>query len=286
MKVAAVVVTRDRLDVLLRGLSAVHAQSRQPDMVFVVDNGSSDGTALELQRLGTVSVIETGDNLGYAAALAVGMSAARTEGVDACWLLDDDSVPTADALARLTTVLASRPNAGLIGLRGGLLTRGSIKHLDAIATSRRPSPLPGVHQVDFVLVDGALASRAAVERAGLPRADFFMMLEDIEYSWRVGQAGLEVLTLSSELIERGHLGSVGASTNHWRSYYQSRNHVRWALDSGDWMVRLGCVRRQALFLAACAADPRRRVRKAKAHLLGIVDGFRGRMGRTVEPGSL
>jgi rhamnopyranosyl-N-acetylglucosaminyl-diphospho-decaprenol beta-1,3/1,4-galactofuranosyltransferase len=45
MKVAAVVVTYNRRDLLLESLAAVLAQSRAPDSVIVVDNASEDGTA-------------------------------------------------------------------------------------------------------------------------------------------------------------------------------------------------------------------------------------------------
>jgi GT2 family glycosyltransferase len=44
-KVAAVVVTYNRRDLLLESLAAVLAQSRAPDSVIVVDNASEDGTA-------------------------------------------------------------------------------------------------------------------------------------------------------------------------------------------------------------------------------------------------
>jgi rhamnopyranosyl-N-acetylglucosaminyl-diphospho-decaprenol beta-1,3/1,4-galactofuranosyltransferase len=40
MKVAAVVVTYNRRDLLLESLAAVLAQSRAPDSVIVVDNAS------------------------------------------------------------------------------------------------------------------------------------------------------------------------------------------------------------------------------------------------------
>jgi rhamnopyranosyl-N-acetylglucosaminyl-diphospho-decaprenol beta-1,3/1,4-galactofuranosyltransferase len=44
-RVVAVVVTYNRRELLLESLAAVRAQSRAPDVVIVVDNASSDGTA-------------------------------------------------------------------------------------------------------------------------------------------------------------------------------------------------------------------------------------------------
>src|SRR5262249_49594778 len=48
--VAAVVVTCNRRQLLLEALEAVHAQSRAPDAVIVVDNASADGTAAAVRR--------------------------------------------------------------------------------------------------------------------------------------------------------------------------------------------------------------------------------------------
>ena len=44
-RVAAVVVTYNRRDLLLESLAAVHGQLRPPDTVIVVDNASADDTA-------------------------------------------------------------------------------------------------------------------------------------------------------------------------------------------------------------------------------------------------
>ena len=44
-RVTAVVVTYNRRQLLLEALAAVHAQSRAPDAVIVVDNASTDDTA-------------------------------------------------------------------------------------------------------------------------------------------------------------------------------------------------------------------------------------------------
>jgi len=48
--VAAVVVTCNRRQLLLEALEAVHAQTPAPDVVIVVDNASTDGTAPAVRR--------------------------------------------------------------------------------------------------------------------------------------------------------------------------------------------------------------------------------------------
>jgi GT2 family glycosyltransferase len=273
----------------MNALDAVMAQHRPPDEIYVVDNDSEDGTADLLRGRSDLTYVRLDDNVGYAAGLAAGIDAAWSSDCDSFWLMDDDSSPHPDALSRLADVADQAVGAGIVGLRGGLLRGGMVRHLAGPqALSQLPSPLPGVREVGFVLVDGALLRRSAVAVAGAPRSDFFMMLEDVELSWRIGRAGLSVLVLESELIDRGHLGSTDTTSKkpQWRRYYQSRNHVRWAIESRSAILILGCVRRQLRFIAVCLLSPRARRRRLMAHVRGIWDGVRGRMGRTVEPGAM
>jgi rhamnopyranosyl-N-acetylglucosaminyl-diphospho-decaprenol beta-1,3/1,4-galactofuranosyltransferase len=136
--------------------------------------------------------------------------------------------------------------------------------------------------VDFVLLDGSLVSRCVIDAIGFPRVDYFMMLEDVEYSLRARRANFAVFVTDRDLMRRAHLGSV-PGTALWRSYYQSRNHVRMALDFRSPSLLLGCMARQARFMSAALAAPDRRRERVKLRLRGIWDGLRGRMGRRVEP---
>jgi rhamnopyranosyl-N-acetylglucosaminyl-diphospho-decaprenol beta-1,3/1,4-galactofuranosyltransferase len=228
------------------------------------------------------------DNRGYPGGLAAGMEAAVRAGFDGFWLMDDDSQPMPSALAGLEAAALEVPTAGIIGLRGGTIRFGLIRHLHHLdELSKQPLVVPGVYKTDYTLVDGALVLRRAVEAAGLPRSDFFMMMEDIEYGWRVSQAGLDVAVLDEELIDRGHLGSGGGpeKSTLWRSYYQTRNHVRWAIDSRSPAILFGCLTRQLRFLVAGLRINDRRATRVRCRVTGAWHGVRGRMGRTIEPGS-
>jgi glycosyltransferase involved in cell wall biosynthesis len=154
MRIASIVVTFNRSRILAESLEALLAQKRPPDQVLVVDNGSTDGTTAMLARdFPTVETVSSGENLGYGAGLAVGMRACQGRGLDAYWLMDDDSRPEPDALEQLVRAHEGAPAAALVALRGGLLTGGLIRHLKSPrAVERRPKLGPGVHSVDFGLV--------------------------------------------------------------------------------------------------------------------------------------
>src|SRR5215471_20432657 len=102
MKVAAVVVTYNRRDLLLESLAAVLAQTRAPDKVIVVDNASQDGTAAAVrEKFPAVHLAELRRNSGGAGGFAGGMALALADGADLIWLMDDDTVPEPGALSAL-----------------------------------------------------------------------------------------------------------------------------------------------------------------------------------------
>jgi len=101
-RVAAVVVTYNRRDLLLESLAAVLAQTRAPDKVIVVDNASEDGTAAAVRdRFPSVHLAELRRNSGGAGGFAGGMALALADGADLIWLMDDDTVPEPGALSAL-----------------------------------------------------------------------------------------------------------------------------------------------------------------------------------------
>jgi rhamnopyranosyl-N-acetylglucosaminyl-diphospho-decaprenol beta-1,3/1,4-galactofuranosyltransferase len=283
LRVAAVVVTHNRREVLAETLRAACIQTRPSDRIYVVDNASDDGTG-ELLRTEFPEVTHQriADNLG-AGGRARGIEAAWSDGFDAFWLVDDDSAPHADALETLLAAAErGSDRIGMVGCQGGVIRFGLIRHLDDRSRLERHRVADDLFAVDFALLDGSLVLRRTVEQIGVPRVDYFIMMEDVEYPLRAQRAGFEVLIVGRDLMSRAHLGST-AATRQWRSYYQSRNHLRMALDFRSPSLLFGCALRQARFVVAGLSARDQRWLRIKLRLRGLWDGLRGRMGRRVEP---
>lgn len=288
--VAAVVVTFNRRDVLRSTLEAVADQARRPDAVVVVDNASEDGTEAMLEgAFPWAAYLRMPENLGFAAGLGAGMRWALDEGHGYVWLLDDDSRPGAQALRRSLEVAKRVDRLGAVGSSGGMLSRGVP---DRRPERRHPFRLDGegrLYRCDFLLLDGALIPAEAIRAVGLPRGDFFMGYEDVEYTSRLSGAGLRVLLLDEDLIDRAHLGSGGAvgngSSPPWRAYYQTRNHLLTALDRGGPSEILGWALRQGRLIVGTLLHGDRKLAKIRLRALGAWHGARGITGRTIEPGS-
>jgi GT2 family glycosyltransferase len=289
-QVAAVVVTRNRSQVLRETLLAIGDQEWAPASVLVVDNDSHDGTeAMLREEFPDVGYHRLPENLGFGAGLAAGMELAARRDPDYFWLLDDDSRPAPITLRRCLGVAASLPRFGIIGLSGGKIRWGHLEVHPYVPTpDGRPTDPPLLNHSDYVHLDGAVVARDAVEQLGFPRADFFMMLEDVEYSNRLKRAGWEVahFELDEDLIFRGNLGSGGDGrpSPPWRAYYQTRNHLLMALDHRSPLEVAGWLYRQVKFIAAAALSLDRKAERIGLRLLGAWHALRRVSGRTIEPG--
>lgn len=271
--VGAVIVTYQRPRELERTLGEVLGQTVRPVGTWVVDNGADLEVAEHVRRAGSdVYYVPMPDNLGYAAGLAAGMRRCCESGQRFVWLLDDDSHPARESLERCLDLLLATPRCGIVGLSGGYLRKGVPIHTEP----------PARTACDFVLVDGAVVACAAVEEVGYPRSDFFMMMEDVEFSSRLRQHGWQVLYLGENLIDRVHLGSTGMAPP-WRGYYQSRNHLVMALEHRSPAEVWGWAGRQVRLAAGALLRGDRKLERVGLRALGAWHGVIGRMGRTVEP---
>jgi len=179
-------------------LEALAEQLREGDELIVVDNGSSDGTPGAVREAAPrATVIEAGENLGFAA--ASNRAAALSSGELLLFLNPDAIVAPGFRDAIELPVSGDRRWAawqGLVTADGGRVinTRGGIVHFtgiawaggsgDPVGTSEGTVGEPG-------FVSGAcLAIRAATfEDAGGFVERFFLYHEDVELSLRLRLAG-------------------------------------------------------------------------------------------------
>ena len=205
-RVAAVVVTFNRRDLLARLLDALRA-TPDLDEVIVVDNASTDGTQELLGGLGTegvpVHVVSLTANTGGAGGFNTGLATAMERGADLAWLMDDDGIPDAACLRRLLefdgeldfwgpAVLAEGDTTQLcfpIRLPGRTSVVSRMTDVEGAADDRGLLP-------DIVIpFNGVLVTRALVDEIGLPREEFFIWGDDHEYRLRAERAGARIATV-------------------------------------------------------------------------------------------
>ncbi len=204
MRIAVVIVTFNRWEYLKSALSAILPQLSPQDAVFVIDNGSSDGTRKLLPRtFPAVRVLLADENVGGAGGFAFGLDLAMAEGFSHAWLMDDDGEPAPDALAELVHAVDDQPDAPWWTsttwfYRGTVeqARRGESLTPAIPGTDGKFGTLPA-RRATFV---GLLVNLDVARREPLPVADFFIWHDDSEYTARLSRATAGVRSLSSSII--------------------------------------------------------------------------------------
>ena len=89
MKIAAVVVTFNRKEYLVKNIEALLAQVNAPMDILIIDNASTDGTEETIRHYmdaGQILYENTGENLGGAGGFNFGIRRAYEAGYDAIWI--------------------------------------------------------------------------------------------------------------------------------------------------------------------------------------------------------
>ncbi len=229
--------------VLHHQMEALLGQTRSLDEIIVVDNASTDGTAvLVSQRYPKVTLLRLSENLGLGAGLAAGVAyGALEKGHDWIWTFDQDSVPNGDALEILLDGVTSLENlGGELGMVAPIpVHRGTGTHYPPLLWQNgfvKPSTEllnQPIWFADLVISSGCMMRREVVKRIGLPRADLFLDFVDFDYCLRARHNGYKIGVISASHLwhEIGScrqvrfFGSYRTWSEHppWREYYKSRN---------------------------------------------------------------
>lgn len=301
ISIAAVVVTFNRRHLLQECLRGLLAQTRPLDEIIVVDNGSTDQTRVMLiEQFPDVTIVALDENLGGAGGFAKGIEFAYAQGHDWIWIMDDDAIPHPEALACLLKVLQNTE----VGRRSEVFVSSLPRSRDSeelvwpIKASKgwiselTQSP-KGPFEADFLPFLGLLLPAQAVVKVGLPRVDFFVLLDDVEYCYRAKTKGYTLICVPESLIyhpipPRKKFRMLKKTIfveclPPWKGYYDIRNRVLLGLEYEGfkfWYRRLPVLSlRIMLSLLWCGA----RSDRLCLYTRGILDGFMGRTGKLVIP---
>lgn len=210
-RVAAVIVTHKRVDLLRASLNVVANQTRPVEWVIVVDNGCEDAVRDLLNDVaGDRGVyLPSTTNLGGAGGFAYGFLQALALGAEAVWCADDDGRPentkvlatlmdcaTRHCLDEVSPVVCNlaEPDKLAFPLRRGIEWR---RYRSELFDPKHP-----VEEQDFLpniasLFNGALISADAMARIGVPDYRLFIRGDEVEYHRRLSRSGLKFGTCLS-----------------------------------------------------------------------------------------
>jgi GT2 family glycosyltransferase len=199
-------------------LESVLAQSRPPEELIVVDNGSTDGSAQYVrERFGTARVLELGRNTGFAGGANAGLRAATSEAVA---LVNQDVRLEPDWLERACRALDEAPRAASVATKmldlgdpslvydaGDILRRdGACEQRGRFERDDGRFDEPG--EIFGACAGAALYRREAVLDAGGFDERFFLYLEDADLALRLRLAGWTCVYEPAVALHAGE-GSAG-----------------------------------------------------------------------------
>jgi GT2 family glycosyltransferase len=228
LKVSIVIVNWKTPDLLARCLDSIATDKNHQDFeIFVVDNNSGDQSVPMLkERYGYVHLIENTDNLGFSKGCNQAIPLAKG---DYILLLNPDAVVVESAISTMAEFLDENPKTGAVGPKvlnpdGSLqlacrrafpsvsasffrLTYLSLlfpKH-PAIAKYNLTSADPDkLLEVDALSGSAMMVRRQAVDKIGLLDEDIFMFGEDIDWCWRIKEAGWNVMYIPTAVVYHIH----------------------------------------------------------------------------------
>jgi rhamnopyranosyl-N-acetylglucosaminyl-diphospho-decaprenol beta-1,3/1,4-galactofuranosyltransferase len=228
--VAAVVVTYNRLADLKKCLDTLREQTRPLDTIFVINNGSNDGTEEWLATQPDLRVT-TQANLGGAGGFATGIDTAYKAGYTWLWCMDDDCLAAPDALSNLL----NSPNLGPC-IKNSMSV--SVNSRDELAffvdrpnvSYRKVSDMTGMDLIYGVasFFNGTLVHSEVVKAIGIPDKQLFIWGDEVEYMTRAQKMGFPVVTVPSSVFyhpasfDRDGIPWPAA----WKQYYAVRNQRR------------------------------------------------------------
>lgn len=189
-KIVAIVVTYNRRQLLEKCVNALLLQKISCDIV-IIDNASTDGTQAYLGTIECtrIHVIRNKVNSGGAGGFHQGVQVGIERGYDYLWLMDDDTFPCVDALAKLMNAASKLENFGFLSslamwtdgkpcrMNVQKITKKWWLDLDKIYLG-----LLRVQQATFVSL---LVQAQTIKKVGLPVKEFFIWGDDIEFTRRI-----------------------------------------------------------------------------------------------------
>lgn len=205
VRIAVVVLNWRAPAMTLRAIERAFGQTREPDHIFVVENGSGDDSETVL-RAGLApygdrcTLLSNYDNLGFGGGCNTALRCILDQDYDFCWLLNNDAVPSPTCLAELCDT-ATRTS--LIGAVGSLLFDPAKPGADHYGSRLNPVTLIShslgslddveSYRYGWLTAASLLVCVSALRHVGIFDERYFMYWEDADLSMRLRAAGYSLV---------------------------------------------------------------------------------------------
>lgn len=288
-RVAALVLNYNGREVTLQALASLSQTTYPAYDLWVIDNGSTDGSAEAIaSAFPGVRQMRIDQNEGPAKGVSEGMRRAMEEGYDYLLILNNDIEVDPDLLTEMVRVAESEPSIGIVGPKayyfwerdtiwsaGGRLRFGEAITRERGQGERDRGQYDEDCEVEYVNGCAMLVKRAAVAAAGLWDPVFFLCIEDADFCVRARRHGFRCFYAHRARL--WHM--VSSSTGGYKpgkTFHSGRSTAIFVRRYANPAQRLKALLLMALAVPAAFLRelPRGNQKAALAKLRGYVAGFR------------
>ncbi len=231
-KIAAIVVTYNRKELLKECIDAILCQTLLPGRIFIINNASTDGTEqLIYENYINNSIIEyvaLDSNTGGAGGFSRGIEVAYEAGYDWIWMMDDDVAPSQNCLEELFNYTSQsecvHPKKvftdeteqvweGFFNINTGNIEfkeKNEFQYDNLYA------------KVNYGCFEGMLVSRNIIDEIGFPDKRFFIGFDDRIYGYLASRL-TNVLFINNAILHK-KIDKRGAEEGAFSLYFLTRNY--------------------------------------------------------------
>lgn len=223
--VCALIPTYNRADYLGDCVRSLLAQTRPPEQICVINDGSTDGTDDVVRAFGPKVELLTKENGGKSSALNLGLQHCRAEYV---WICDDDDLAAPDGLEALRHALDTHPDADLAFGHYMTFPDGRPEKLTPVPSSlpRAAEPNAKILFLESMFTNqfATLVRRSLYDRVGPFREDM-RRSQDLEMTLRLTRHAKAVRVPQCIFYYRQHDGLRGTAAARFAA---RENIATWA----------------------------------------------------------
>lgn len=207
--------------------------------LYVVDNGSTDGSvpAIQERYSGQLTLLANQENLGGSGGFNTGLRVAYEKGYSYLMCIDNDALLDENAIGNLWKFLQEHPEAGMAGAK--------VYHLEApdyvqqfgqkidfeyfctevnYFNAYEDGSMPDYLYTDAVAACALMVRRSIVDEIGLMPEDNFLYWDDTEWCYLCNQAGYKVASVGNAVALHA-MGAKKELENTFPTYYAWRNWI-------------------------------------------------------------
>lgn len=236
--IAIVILNYNGKEDTLACLASLQQMTDQDYSCIVVDNGSKDDSVDAIRTaFPHITLLETGQNLGFAGGNNIGIEHALQKGAEYIVLLNNDTLVDPDFLTAFLTAAQQKSGVGIFGARARRFYEpDKLDHLGGVWNPHKAAfDLVGLNapldfryegNLDYVCGCATLIRRSVFETVGLFEPLFFLYWEEADLCARARRAGFSIDVCDEATLRHKVAASMTGGKPHI-AYFWWRNRLLW-----------------------------------------------------------